>query len=93
MCTAGHSSQAELQTLPNWDRDNRDCPTEVSRPNEVSRIVFQGRLARKHANQGIAGTMRQHQQKGRCYSTNYHICLQRCLDRRQMQFVVSKDEG
>ena len=39
VCTAGHSSQAELQTLPNWDRDNRDCPTEVSRPNEVSRIV------------------------------------------------------
>ena len=39
-CTAGHSSQAELQTLPNWDRDNHDCPTEVSRPNEVSRIVL-----------------------------------------------------
>ena len=38
-CTAGLSSQAELQTLPNWDVTNRDCPTEVSRPNEVSRIV------------------------------------------------------
>ena len=39
VCTVGHSSQVELQTLPNWDRDNCNCPTEVSWPNEVSRML------------------------------------------------------